>query len=105
MLRVLGKRRPHAALGVWANCDRPRFPLTDQTLAHADRRGEIGLVHVEKLSVRPYRCAGDGPRLLFARHRVLSAIDQIVFLQSDHFVAESRAEFRAALLTALSVEG
>jgi hypothetical protein len=36
---------------------------------------------------------------------VLSAVDQIVFLQADHFVSESRAEFRTALLTALPVEG
>jgi hypothetical protein len=36
---------------------------------------------------------------------VLSAVDQIVFLQADHFVSESRAEFRLALLTANSVEG
>jgi hypothetical protein len=105
VLGVLGKGLPHATLGVWANCDRARFPLADQTLAHADRRGEVGLIHGEKLSVRPYRCAGDGPRLLFARHCVLSAVDQIAFLQADHFVSESRAEFRTALLTALSVEG
>jgi hypothetical protein len=35
---------------------------------------------------------------------VLSAADQIVFLQSDHFVSESRAEFRAAL-SSLSARG